>query len=238
MTKAPPTFKTPLKSWGRIAREDVVDGRLEEMVTLSEQQGHFRRLPESERDKSRWNILAQLPEGEDVWLFAYGSLIWSPMIEFAEKRHAQLYGYHRQFSMWTKIGRGTPDCPGLTLALEPGGSSKGIAFRIAGKDVEQELKIVWNREMIGGSYVPKIVRLQTEKAPIQAIAFVMNRAHENYAGKLDPELVAKTIAGATGPLGKCEDYLFNTVSHLDELGLTDHKLSRLARMVKTLNEQR
>lgn len=208
------------------------------MITEHERLGHFRKLPEAERDKSRWETLAQLPEGQDVWLYAYGSLIWSPMIEFAEQRHATLFGYHRQFSMWTKIGRGTPDCPGLTLALEPGGSSKGIAFRIPAKDAERELKIIWNREMIGGSYVPKIVKLRTAKGSkrenVPAIAFIMNRAHENYAGKLDPALVAKTIAGAEGPLGKCEDYLFNTVTHLDELGLTDYKLSKLAKMVKAL----
>ena len=233
MTNAPPSFKTH----GKIAREDVVSGRLEEMITLCEQQGHFRRLPEPERDKSRWEILAQLPEGEDVWLYAYGSLIWSPMIEFTEQRHAHLFGYHRQFSMWTKIGRGTPDCPGLTLALEPGGSNKGIAFRIAAKDVEQELKIIWNREMIGGSYVPKIVKLQTDKEPVQAIAFVMNRAHENYAGKLALDVVAKAIAGAAGPLGKCEDYLFNTVEHLDELGLSDRNMSKPARLVQALKDQ-
>ena len=237
MPKSIPSFKTH----GRITRADVQNGLLEEMITESERQGHFRRLPEPERDKSRWDILAQLPKGQDVWLYAYGSLIWSPMIEFAEKRHARLFGYHRQFSMWTKIGRGTPECPGLTLALEPGGSNKGIAFRIPAKNVEQELKIIWNREMIGGSYVPKIVKLSTSKGSqtesVSAIAFVMNRAHENYAGKLASGIVAEAIAGAEGPLGKCEDYLFNTVSHLDELGLSDHKLSKLARLVQALKDQ-
>jgi cation transport protein ChaC len=237
MTKVSPTFKT----YGQIAREDVVEGRLEEMISEVEKQGHFRRLPEAERDQSRWEVLTGLPQGADVWLFAYGSLIWSPMIEFVEQRHATLFGYHRQFSMWTRLGRGTPDCPGLTLALEPGGSAKGVVFRIAAKQAEQELKIIWNREMIGGSYVPKIVKLRTQKGSqsetVQAITFTMNRAHENYAGKLAPELVAKTIAEAVGPLGKCEDYLFNTVAHLDKLGLTDHKLSKLAKLVKAFKVQ-
>ena len=230
MTNSPPSFKTH----GKIAREDVENGLLEEMITLSEQQGHFRKLPVAERDKSRWDLMAQWPKDEDVWLYAYGSLIWSPMIEFVEQRHATLFGYHRQFSMWTRIGRGTPERPGLTLALEPGGSSRGIAFRIPAKEAEQELKVIWNREMIGGSYVPKIVKLRTAGGSVNAIAFTMNRAHENYAGKLAPDVIAEAIAGAIGPLGKCEDYLFNTVSHLDELGLTDHKLSKLAQMVRAL----
>ena len=230
MTQSAPSYKIH----GRIAREDVESGLLEEMVAEMEQQGHFRRLPQPERDQSRWDILAKLPPDQDVWLFAYGSLIWSSMIEFVEQRQARLFGYHRQFSMWTKIGRGTPDCPGLTLALEAGGSCKGVAFRIAAKDVEQELKIIWNREMVSGSYTPKIIKLRTDDGPLQAIAFVMNHAHENFAGKLPLEEVARAIAGAEGPLGKCEDYLFNTVGHLDELELVDHQLAKLAKMVRAL----
>ncbi|MDC0196815.1 gamma-glutamylcyclotransferase, partial [Gammaproteobacteria bacterium] len=142
-------------------KADVENGLLEEMISESEKNGHFKRMPEPERNESRWKILSQLPKEHDVWLYAYGSLIWSPMIDFSEKRHAILYGYHRQFCMWTKLGRGTPKRPGLTLALEPGGSNKGIAYRIPLQNIEQELKIIWNREMIGGSYVPKIVKLHT-----------------------------------------------------------------------------
>jgi len=233
MKKQSSSFRTH----GQISRADVENGLLEEMITESEKNGHFQRMPVAERNKSRWEILAQLPEGQDVWLYAYGSLIWSPMINYSEKRHAKLFGYHRQFCMWTKLGRGTPEQPGLTLALEPGGSNKGIAYRIPLKDIEQELKIVWNREMIGGSYIPKIVKLHTvdgtKRNIVSAIAFVMNRSHENYAGKLDPEVMAGVIASAEGPLGKCRDYLFNTVNHLNNLGLFDKKLSELAELVRT-----
>ena len=221
---------------GKIAREDIENGLFEEMITLSEQSGHFKKMSESERDKSRQKIIAQLPKGQDVWLYAYGSLIWSPMINYSEKRCARLFGYHRQFCMWTKLGRGTPQRPGLTLALEPGGSNKGIAYRIPLQNIEKELRIIWNREMIGGSYVPKIVKLHTvdggKRDVISAIAFVMNRSHENYTGKLDPKIMAKVIASAEGPLGKCRDYLFNTVKHLDDLGLSDKKLSELLKLVQ------
>jgi cation transport protein ChaC len=235
MKKSLPSFR----KYGQITRADVQEGLLEEMIAESEHQGYFRRLPEPERDKSRWDILSLLPKGKDVWLYAYGSLIWSPMIEYSEKRRARLFGFHRQFCMWTKIGRGTPDCPGLTLALEPGGSNRGIAYRIPTKIIEQELKIIWNREMIGGSYVPKIVKLHIENedkkvSSIYAIAFVMNRTHENYTGKLAPKIMAEAIAKAEGPLGKCADYLFNTVIHLDKLGLTDHKLSKLMQLVQAI----
>ena len=138
--------------------------------------------------------------------------------------------------MWTKLGRGSPDHPGLILALEPGGSTKGIAFRIQAETIEKELKLVWDREMIGGSYAPRVVKLQfienNKIENVDAIAFIMNRDHENYTGKLTVEEEVKAIYGAEGPLGKCEDYLFNTVKHLDELGLSDNKLSSLAKLIK------
>ncbi len=234
MTNSVPT----IKKRGHIAREDVESGVLEEMITEGELQGHFVCLPEAERNKSRWNLLADVPPDEDIWLFAYGSLIWSPMIHFVEQRHAELYGFHRQFCMQTKMGRGTPDRPGLMLALENGGSCKGIAFRITAKTREQELKVIWNREMVGGSYIPKFVKLHigvgSDKKIVRAIAFTMNHAHENYIGKLTIDEVAKTLAYAEGPLGKGEDYLFNTVSRLKELGLVDHHLFKLARMIRAL----
>jgi cation transport protein ChaC len=234
MKKLSPSFS----SHGQISREDIENGLFEEMIALGEESGHFQRMPETERDKSRWEILAQLPKGQDIWLYAYGSLIWSPMIEYVEKRHARLFGYHRQFCMWTKLGRGTPEQPGLTLALEPGGSNKGIAYRISANNAEQELKLIWNREMIGGSYLPKVVNLHTINGKkidvVSAIAFIMNRDHDNYVRKLDPKTMAKVIASAEGPLGKCRDYLFNTVTHLDDLGLSDEKLSKLSKNVRSL----
>ena len=232
MAKSPPSFKTH----GRITRSDIENGLFEEMISESEKKGHFKRLPEVDRDRSRLDLLSTLPKDRDIWLFAYGSLIWSPMIEFIEKRKVRLFGYHRKFCMWTKLGRGSPDHPGLILALEPGGSTKGIAFRISRKNVEKELKLVWDREMIGGSYVPRVVKLQmiddNKTEYVDAIAFIMNRDHENYTGKLTIEEEVNAIHGAKGPLGKCEDYLFNTVKHLDELGLSDNKLLNLANRIR------
>ncbi|MDP6927012.1 MAG: gamma-glutamylcyclotransferase, partial [Rhodospirillales bacterium] len=71
-----------------LRREDIETGLFEEMIQEGEKAGLFQRLPVAEREKSRRDIIAQLPEGEDIWLFAYGSLIWSPMIDFSEKRLA------------------------------------------------------------------------------------------------------------------------------------------------------
>jgi len=215
-----------------LRREDIETGLFEEMIQEGEKAGLFQRLPVAAREKSRRDIIAQLPEGEDIWLFAYGSLIWSPMIDFSEKRLATLYGYHRRFCLSTKIGRGTSEKPGLVLGLESGGSCHGLAFRITADDTERELKLIWNREMIGGSYTPKVVKLKTEDGTIQAITFVINRTHENYAGRLSTEAVAEIIATAAGPLGACADYLFSTVEHMKELNLHDRHMFHLGEMVR------
>jgi len=173
------------------------------------------------------SLLASHPTGEDVWLFAYGSLMWNPMIRSVEKRPVLLRGYHRRFCLWTNIGRGTTEYPGLTLALEPGGACHGIAYRIARGEAPHELELVWRREMLTGAYKARWVSLAMAGGPRRAIAFVVNRHHARYAGRLSEEQVATILAEAKGPLGSCAAYLFNSVSHLEELGVNDRRLWRL-----------
>ena len=216
----------------KLRREDIENGRFEEVIRAGEAAGLFKRLPDKVREQSRRNIMEKLPKGEDAWLFAYGSLIWCPMIVFSEQRLATLYGFHRRFCLSTKIGRGTPEQPGLLLGLESGGSCHGVAFRIASKDVDRELKLIWNREMVAGSYTPRLVKLKTEHGPVQAVTFVINREHENYAGRLSSETVADIIAKAGGPLGNCADYLFSTEEHMRELDLHDRQMFHLCDMVR------
>src|SRR3546814_734209 len=98
------------------------------------------------------------------------------------------------------------------------------------------LDIVWRREMISHSYRPTWVTAQTSDGPVRAIGFAINRSHERYTGALPEETVAETIAHAAGFLGPCCDYLFNTVEHLDELGMPDAGLTRLARRVREIRE--
>ena len=59
---------------------------------------------------------------QDLWVFGYGSLIWRPEFPFVERHPARVHGWHRALKMWSRVNRGTPECPGLVLALLPGGS--------------------------------------------------------------------------------------------------------------------
>src|SRR3984957_6389090 len=155
--------------------------------------------------------LALHAPGEDVWLFGYGSLMWNPAIEFAERRAGVVRGWHRRFCLWLHIGRGSPDNPGLMLALDRGGSCVGMLFRIPASDARAELLLAWRRELFTSAYRSRWVTAMTTEGPVRAVTFVANRAHLRYAGRLDEASVAARLATATGSLGSCAAYLAHTL---------------------------
>jgi cation transport protein ChaC len=213
----------------RLTRESLLGGTLQRLAAA---RGDLSPLSEAELLATRRAMLATRPAGEDLWVFAYGSLIWNPAFHFVERRKAHLFGYHRQFCLWTSLGRGSPDRPGLMLGLEHGGCCTGVALRIEATAVESELEVIWRREMLTGAYRPRWLPLRTGAETLRAIAFVINRRHERYARRVAEAEVVATIAHATGALGPCRDYLFNTVAHLEELGIHDRRLTRLAAAVR------
>lgn len=215
----------------RLTRETILDGSLREHI-LRTPELRAMVLPESERCASLRATLARAPEKGDVWVFGYGSLIWNPAMHFVEKRTARIHGYHRRFCLWSPLGRGTAEKPGLMLALESGGACRGVALRIAGHAVETELDILWRREMFTDAYRPTWVKAETREGPVAAITFVINRDNARYAGRLSEGQIAHHIATAEGPMGACRDYLYETVRHLAELGIRDRRLEAMARRVR------
>ncbi len=219
-------MKTPA-----LTREAILDGSIREYI-MRNPQLRAMVLPDSERTASLRATLAEAPAGADVWVFGYGSLIWNPAFHFVEKRVARIHGYHRRFCLWSPLGRGTSDNPGLMLGLEHGGACRGVAFRIAAQAVETELDILWRREMFTGAYRPTWVRARSASECVPAITFVINRENRRYAGRLSEDTITRHIATATGPMGPCRDYLFETVAHLAELGLQDRRLEAMAERVR------
>jgi cation transport protein ChaC len=208
-----------------LTRDVILSDSIRALVQASDPTA--RLLTPEEQRASIQALLRERAAGGDVWLFAYGSLIWNPLIHYVEKRVGTVHGYHRCFCLWTHIGRGTAAKPGLVLGLERGGACRGVVFRIAEAEVERELEVLWRREMLTGAYAPCWVTAATAQGPVSAIAFLINRAHARYAGKLPEERIVAAIAEAQGPLGPCATYLFNTVAHLEELGIRDRRLLRL-----------
>ena len=213
-----------------LTREQIRDGWVQQLVLSSA--APVRALSEEELRASQEAMLACHPPGEDLAIFAYGSLIWNPAFHFAGCELAHVHGYHRRFCLWTSLGRGTPERPGLMLGLDAGGSCRGVIYTIAAEAIASELEIVWRREMVTGAYRPAWVVVRTPSGSRRAIAFLINHAHERYAGRLDDAAIVRSIATAAGPLGACADYLFNTTAHLDQLGIADRSLRRLSRLVR------
>lgn len=214
-----------------LTRDAIKNGFIDRMI--DERGGYPGRWTEQQIVDCYRGMLATAPPG-DVWVFGYGSLIWNPCIHVAEMQRARLKGYHRRFCLWTHLGRGSPDCPGLMLGLMPGGSCNGVAIRVERAAAEAEFDILFRREMVSGSYEPRWVSVEVDglKKPVRALCFLMNRAHDRYAGRLTDAVTADAIARAVGPLGACRDYLDQTVAALDALGIHDRLLGRLQTMVR------
>lgn len=217
-------------------REDILGGSFLRMVRDS---GDL--IPISSEDDlaaGQARALAAAPvavrQGGDAWVFGYGSLMWNPAVRYQESRVATLKGYHRRFCLWTPVGRGSAEHPGLVLGLARGGSCKGVAYRIKSEHVAEEFSVLWRREMISDGYIPRWVTVQTAQGALTALAFVINRACPRYAGRLPDEDAARAIAAASGALGSNAEYLHSTVEHLDALGIPDRRLHALRRRLTEL----
>jgi cation transport protein ChaC len=173
--------------------------------------------------------------GQDLWIFGYGSLMWDPGFHFAEVRLAKLPQHRRRFSCRTSLGRGSPECPGLMLTLEPGpGCCSGLAFRIDAALAGHESGMLWRREMIRGIYQPRLLSVSTPQGEVTALVFAANPAHDDHVGELPLDDAAAIIAHAEGVLGSNRQYLEQLVWQLEHLGLDDGYLRQLLQRVQQL----
>lgn len=172
------------------------------------------------------------------WVFGYGSLMWDPGFPYLERRPALLRGYHRRFCLWSHRYRGTPERPGLVLGLDRGGSCRGVAFHVAADKAAAVKAYLWEREMLSNAYFPRLVPVACPGTAVLAQTFVIDPAHPQYAGRLDPETTACLIATSTGERGANRAYLENTLAHLREMGIVDRGLAELAGRVAALGDCR
>ena len=170
----------------------------------------------------------------DIWVFAYGSLMWSSDFPVAEQRKATLARYRRAFCVWTKHARGTPENPGLGLGLIHANTDRceGLALRLDGQRQMTDLERLWEREMWTDVYTPVWRSLPTERGVVDAIVFEVNRASNQFAGEMSPSEAARYIARASGVFGSCREYLIKTVSALQANGLDTGDLAELLELVE------
>ena len=177
------------------------------------------RRSHEEREATRSAVLAgQL--NADLWVFAYGSLMWDPAMHVAEIRQATLPGFHRRFCLKITIGRGSRKAPSLMAALDLGGECRGLAFRLPASLVNQETEILWMREMIGYGYAPVFRQVTTPQGPVEALAFVMDRSSPQFVDVRGAEAAAM-IATGRGRLGTNREYFDNLAEHVRLLGIAD-----------------
>jgi cation transport protein ChaC len=180
--------------------------------------------------------LAANPKG-DIWVFGYGSLIWNPLLHFAEKRTAKIFGLHRSFCLWSRVNRGTPESPGLVLGLDKGGDCAGVVYRVERARAREELLLMWRREMSTGAYIPRWIKARTPAGTVLALSFVIDSKLPSYAGRLDPTIAAQTIHSAAGLYGPCLDYFTNTAQGLVEHGILDDEMSAVGIALEALRAQ-
>ena len=216
-----------------ISRQSLLDGQIKQLAL--ERPGVIDLMPDDERERIVAETIANAPDKADFWVFAYGSLIWNPAIEFDAQCRCSIQGFHRSFCFWTMLGRGSEEQPGLMMGLEPGGSCEGIAYRIPFEALTVELDILYRREMMSNVYNPTWVEAsciddQPNKIPV--LSFVVDPENNRFCGTLDEHTTVSTLSVAEGPMGRNCDYLFQLVDHLETLGFNDPVMTDLANKVR------
>ncbi len=183
-------------------------------------------------------FLELAPRG-DLWVFGYGSLMWSPGFRYRGKSPAKVHGYHRSFCIYSTRYRGTPQRPGLVMGLCRGGSCWGMAFRIAAAQAPRVLAMLHHREMRNRVYHPRFVRVRVRGGrEVRALAFVADARHAQFAGDLSLRRTAQLIAQGRGERGRNIDYLSATLAHMHEIGVRDPHLDRILLMTLALRRGR
>jgi cation transport protein ChaC len=167
----------------------------------------------------------------DLWVFGYGSLMWRPGFEFIEQVPARLIGEHRALCVYSFDHRGTPEKPGLVLGLDRGGACRGIAFRVAARLRHATIDYLRGREQTTNVYreVMRSVWLENEaRQRVSALAYVVDRGHVQYAGRLSLAAQLRFVQQGHGRSGNNRDYVLSTVKSIEAQGFRDAQLHRLA----------
>jgi cation transport protein ChaC len=170
----------------------------------------------------------------DLWVFAYGSLMWRPGFDFAEQIPARLIGEHRALCVYSFDHRGTPERPGLVLGLDRGGACRGIAFRVAANRRETTIAYLRDREQTTHVYreVTRSVWLEDDaRRRVSALAYVVDRGHVQYAGRLTLAEQVHYVRQGHGRSGHNRDYVLSTVKSIESQGFRDPKLHQLAELL-------
>ena len=178
-------------------------------------------------------------ETGDLWVFGYGSLMWRPGFDVLERVPARLIGLHRALCVFSYVHRGTPEKPGLVLGLDRGGMCRGIAFRVAAAKREKTIAYLRGREQVTSVYLETVRRIELEdeaRRQVRALAYIVDRGHVQYAGRLSVEQSVHYVRQGHGRSGQNRDYVVETVRALEALGYRESDLHLIAERLKGPHE--
>lgn len=190
------------------------------------------RFGDADYDRAAGEVLARFGSGP-IWVFAYGSLIWKPGADVAETRLATAAGWHRAFCLEMRSWRGTPEQPGLMMALRRGGECTGLAQRLEDGDRHRTMERLLRREIGGpvGYAALRLIDLHSDRGPLRALCFYADPPEIADQPDLPLARVAAVLARACGPAGSGAEYLFNTVRALEAASIRDRELWKLQELV-------
>ncbi|MDG2312469.1 MAG: gamma-glutamylcyclotransferase [Alphaproteobacteria bacterium] len=171
-------------------------------------------------------------EPSDLWVFAYGSLMWRPAFNFIETHTGLVHGFHRSFCVYSHFHRGTRNQPGLVLGLDKGGSCKGVLYKVSAKNAKSVVNCLIKREMVTSVYHPRWVSVHFNDKVVRAHTYTPAHKHIQYAGKLKANIAARYIRNSKGVSGTNIEYLINTITYLQKLNINASKFVDLLELVK------
>jgi cation transport protein ChaC len=168
------------------------------------------------------------PHG-DLWVFGYGSLMWRPGFAYAHRSKAMLRGWRRSLCVYSHVYRGSPEKPGLVLGLDRGGACAGVAFQVAGALRESTIRYLRDREQVTSVYLERTATVTLASGErVEALTYVADRQHGQYAGRLDRETMLAIVRAGHGRSGDNATYVIETRDHLAAIGVHDSELEWLA----------
>ena len=164
----------------------------------------------------------------DLWVFGYGSLMWRPGFDYRDVLPATLTGYRRCFCIYSVHHRGSAKRPGLVLGLDRGGICHGMAFRVPASSAAVTLAYLRAREQVNGVYRETALSLDLGGGDrVMGLAYLAERCHPSFAGRLSIREQADIIRVARGLSGTNLVYLANTLAHLSSLQIRERELERV-----------
>ena len=161
--------------------------------------------------------------------------MWNPAFEYKRCCKASLRGFRRALCVTSIHHRGTPQKPGLVLGLDTGGTCTGIAYEVGAENAASTIKYLRAREQVTRVYreiTRPISLLDGSKRQVRGLIYAVDRNHAQYSGRLPFDTQLHMITNGIGKSGNNIDYVVSTAVHLEDVGIIDRDMQRLAHRLR------